>query len=416
MIASDTIVIRRAGAADIRVLARLAALDSAATPAADSLIAELDGVAVAALDLADGQIITDPFARSVDLVELLRLRAARVRAAQRRAAPALTRRPRAGCSSAPEHATPPRAAELPGACADMTACADARPPGGSRRPRRGPLRLRRGAPRRARDDEHARGPQRAGRARRRGVRRGHRRPRPRRRRAGASPRPATRPARAPRRALAAALGDRRGAARRPADRRWRRSRPPRGHWAAPCELDPFDVPLEDKLDAAVRRRGGAARRRRAIVRAARLEPARARSARRSRRPRAPRARRQLVECGGGMQARRGRTATSCRSARTRAPTAATSRPAGWEHVLALDLAGNAPRVAEEAVELLTAPQCPDGPHDARPRRRAARAADARVDRPRARARPHPARRGVLRRDELGRRRPTSARCATAPST
>ena len=37
-----------------------------------------------------------------------------------------------------------------------------------------------------------------------------------------------------------------------------------------------------------------------------------------------------------------------------------SAAAGWEHVLALDLAGHAPRVAEEAVALLSAPQCPAG--------------------------------------------------------
>jgi TldD protein len=34
--------------------------------------------------------------------------------------------------------------------------------------------------------------------------------------------------------------------------------------------------------------------------------------------------------------------------------------AGWEHVEALDLAGHAPRVAEEAWRLLTAPPCPAG--------------------------------------------------------
>jgi TldD protein len=34
--------------------------------------------------------------------------------------------------------------------------------------------------------------------------------------------------------------------------------------------------------------------------------------------------------------------------------------AGWEHVEALDLSAHAPRVAEEAVALLTAPQCPAG--------------------------------------------------------
>ena len=40
--ADSTLIIRRAGAADAQVLARLGALDSAAAPGADSLIAELD--------------------------------------------------------------------------------------------------------------------------------------------------------------------------------------------------------------------------------------------------------------------------------------------------------------------------------------------------------------------------------------
>ena len=94
MITSDTIVIRRAGAADVRVLARLAALDSAVIPSADSLIADRDAVA---LDLTDGRVVADPFERSVDLVELLRLRATRVHAGQRRRGTrAFTRRPRAG--------------------------------------------------------------------------------------------------------------------------------------------------------------------------------------------------------------------------------------------------------------------------------------------------------------------------------
>jgi TldD protein len=33
---------------------------------------------------------------------------------------------------------------------------------------------------------------------------------------------------------------------------------------------------------------------------------------------------------------------------------------GWETILALDLVGNAPRIAEQAVALLTAPECPSG--------------------------------------------------------
>ena len=83
MIATDTIIIRRAGAADASILARLAALDSAVQPGDDSLIAEIDGRPVAALDLADGRVVADPFARTADLVELLRLRASRVHGARR---------------------------------------------------------------------------------------------------------------------------------------------------------------------------------------------------------------------------------------------------------------------------------------------------------------------------------------------
>jgi hypothetical protein len=94
MIATDTIVIRRAGAADAPTLARLAALDSAVQPGADSLIAEIDGQAVAALDMADGRVVADPFARTADLVDLLRLRASRVRGgAGRNRARTFARRP-----------------------------------------------------------------------------------------------------------------------------------------------------------------------------------------------------------------------------------------------------------------------------------------------------------------------------------
>jgi hypothetical protein len=83
MIATDTIIIRRAGAADAHILTRLAALDSAVQPGDDSLIAEIDGRAVAALDLADGRVVADPFARTADVIELLRLRATRVRRSKR---------------------------------------------------------------------------------------------------------------------------------------------------------------------------------------------------------------------------------------------------------------------------------------------------------------------------------------------
>jgi hypothetical protein len=80
MIRTNAIVIRHAEAADLPVLARLAALDSAPMVSVNALIAELDGVAVAALDLDDGRVVADPFTPSIDLVDLLKLRARRLAA------------------------------------------------------------------------------------------------------------------------------------------------------------------------------------------------------------------------------------------------------------------------------------------------------------------------------------------------
>ena len=71
--------------------------------------------------------------------------------------------------------------------------------------------------------------------------------------------------------------------------------------------------------------------------------------------------------------------------------------------------GHAPRVAAEAVALLRAPACPARPHDADPRRRAARPPGARVGRPRGGARPRARARGLVRRHELRAARTGSAR-------
>jgi hypothetical protein len=96
---ADTIIIRRAGAADASTVARLAALDSAPIPGPDSLVAEADGVPVAALDLTDGHVVADPFVPTADVVELLRLRADRVRAAGRRGDRVQARGPLAGLTA-----------------------------------------------------------------------------------------------------------------------------------------------------------------------------------------------------------------------------------------------------------------------------------------------------------------------------
>ncbi len=73
--------IRYARPDDDAALGRLAALDSAAFPAAPLLVAELDGELRAALSLMSSEVIADPFRPTVALVEQLRERAASLTAA-----------------------------------------------------------------------------------------------------------------------------------------------------------------------------------------------------------------------------------------------------------------------------------------------------------------------------------------------
>lgn len=72
---TGAIVIRRATDADICALADLATLDSREPLTGPALIAEVDGVVLAALDLEDASVAADPFAPTAELVELLRLHA-----------------------------------------------------------------------------------------------------------------------------------------------------------------------------------------------------------------------------------------------------------------------------------------------------------------------------------------------------
>jgi hypothetical protein len=68
---------------------RLAALDGRPAPAGEALLAFVDGELRAALSLAGGDAVADPFHRTAELVDLLRYRAA---AGSRRRARS-TRRP-----------------------------------------------------------------------------------------------------------------------------------------------------------------------------------------------------------------------------------------------------------------------------------------------------------------------------------
>jgi hypothetical protein len=77
---TGAIVIRRATDADIGTLTDLAILDSRDALTGPALIAEVDGVTRAALDITDGSVVADPFAPTAELVALLRLHARATRA------------------------------------------------------------------------------------------------------------------------------------------------------------------------------------------------------------------------------------------------------------------------------------------------------------------------------------------------
>jgi len=70
----EGITLRYAFPDDEAPLARLAALDSASLPDAPQLVAEVGGELRAAISLADGCVIADPFHPTAALVALLRER------------------------------------------------------------------------------------------------------------------------------------------------------------------------------------------------------------------------------------------------------------------------------------------------------------------------------------------------------
>ena len=71
----EAVTVRLASAADSPALTRLAQLDCANAPSHPLLVAELSGQPVAAVSLADGAVIADPFVPTAEVVALLKLRA-----------------------------------------------------------------------------------------------------------------------------------------------------------------------------------------------------------------------------------------------------------------------------------------------------------------------------------------------------
>jgi hypothetical protein len=77
----DAIEIRRATARDAGALRDLEALDGRSLTAGSRLVAELGGVPVAAIAVADDTVVADPFEHTAGVVDLLRVRARQLRIA-----------------------------------------------------------------------------------------------------------------------------------------------------------------------------------------------------------------------------------------------------------------------------------------------------------------------------------------------
>jgi hypothetical protein len=70
-VSNSSIVLRRAVYSDAAALDRLAQLDSKRLSGGQHLLAERDGVLVAAVAVPSGDVIADPFSPTADAVELL---------------------------------------------------------------------------------------------------------------------------------------------------------------------------------------------------------------------------------------------------------------------------------------------------------------------------------------------------------
>jgi len=73
------VVIRFARPRDHGALRDLEALDGRTLPEGARLVAELDGVVVAAIDVGEGTVVADPFVCTANAVALLRVRARQLR-------------------------------------------------------------------------------------------------------------------------------------------------------------------------------------------------------------------------------------------------------------------------------------------------------------------------------------------------
>lgn len=98
MYPANAYVIRQATIDDGPTLERLAGLDSQRPLPGRALIGEIDGAPAAAVSLADGRIVADPFQATAQLVPVLIMRRRSLLAFSER--PSLTARLKAGMATA----------------------------------------------------------------------------------------------------------------------------------------------------------------------------------------------------------------------------------------------------------------------------------------------------------------------------
>ena len=130
-----------------------------------------------------------------------------------------------------------------------------------------------------------------------------------------------------------------------------------GTYATPLERDPFEVGLEEKMDLLIRADEAMGSVEGVTTHEASLEFVREHRFFAS--SEGSRLEQVIVESGGGMDA----TATSADEVQIRSYPNSFGRHqlcAGYEAIAAMDLVGQAPRIAAEAVALLSAPPCPAG--------------------------------------------------------
>ncbi len=74
----DAVLVRRATGRDAGRIRTLALLDDRRLSDGPHIVAELCGEVVAAISLSSGQVVADPFRRTRDAADLLRMRAAQI--------------------------------------------------------------------------------------------------------------------------------------------------------------------------------------------------------------------------------------------------------------------------------------------------------------------------------------------------